>query len=91
MLRWLGLASLRHRPQRLMRRAGQLVPTLATLKLVLGNRAILTRELTLATLDVFRAERTGLAKLVPQEALVRAKRLLRHAPWRLTVAQRGDV
>ncbi len=91
MLRWLGLASLRHRPQRLMRRAGQLVPTLATLKLVLGNRAILTRELTLATLDVFRAERTGLAKLVPQEALVRAKRLLRHAPWRLTDAQRADL
>jgi stearoyl-CoA desaturase (delta-9 desaturase) len=91
MLRWLRLASLRRPPQRLMRCAGQFVPTVATLKLVLGNRAVLTRELTLATLDVFQAERTGLAKLVPQEALVRAKRLLRHAPWRLTDAQLADL
>ena len=86
---WLRLATLRRPPQRLMRCAGQFVPTLATLKVVLGNRAILTRELTLLTLDVFHAERTGLAKLVPHAALVQTKRLLRHAPWRLTDAQKA--
>jgi stearoyl-CoA desaturase (Delta-9 desaturase) len=91
MLRWLRLASLRRPPQRLMRCAGQFVPTVATLKLVLGNRAVLTRELTLATLDVFQAERAGLAKLVPHEVLGRAKLLLRHAPWRLTGAQRAEL
>ena len=91
MLRWLRLASLRRPPQRLMRCAGQFVPTVATLKLVLGNRAVLTRELTLATLDVFQAERAGLAKLVPHESLGRAKLLLRHAPWRLTGAQRAEL
>ncbi|HEY0585519.1 MAG TPA: fatty acid desaturase [Pseudoduganella sp.] len=90
-LRWFRLASLRRPPQRLIRCAGQFVPTLATLKLVLGNRAVLTRELTVLTLDVFRAEHPGLAKLVPHETLVRAKRLLRHAPWRLTEAQRADL
>lgn len=91
MLRWLRLASLRRPPQRLMRCAGQFVPTLATLKLVLGNRAILTRELTILTLDVFQAERAGLAKLVPQATLVQTKRLLRHAPSRLTELQRADL
>lgn len=91
MLLWLRLASLRRPPQRLMRCAGQFAPTLATLKLVLGNRAILTRELTVLTLDVFQAERTGLAKLVPHATLVQTKRLLRHAPWRLTHAQRADL
>jgi len=90
-LRWMGLASLRRPPRRLLRCAGQIVPTLATLRLVLGNRAVLTRELTLLTLDVFQAERTGLAKLVPHAALAQTKRLLRHAPWRLTDAQQADL
>ncbi|MGW8392705.1 DesA family fatty acid desaturase [Pseudoduganella sp. HUAS MS19] len=90
-LRWLRLASLRCPPQRMMRCAGQFVPTLATLKLVLGNRAVLTRELTVLTLDVFRAERTGLARHVPHASLIQAKRLLRHAPWRLTEAQRAEL
>jgi stearoyl-CoA desaturase (delta-9 desaturase) len=91
MLCWLRLASLRRAPQRLMRCAGQFAPTLATLKLVLGNRAVLTRELTILTLDVFQAERATLAKVVPHATLVQAKRLLRHAPWRLTEAQKADL
>ncbi|KRB92803.1 fatty acid desaturase [Duganella sp. Root198D2] len=88
LLRWLRLATLRRPPQRLMRCAGQFVPTPATLKLVLGNRAILMRELTVLTLDVFRNERTGLAQLSPHEALAQTKRLLRRAPCRLTGAQK---
>jgi stearoyl-CoA desaturase (Delta-9 desaturase) len=88
---WLRLASLRRPPQRLMRCAGQFVPTLATLKLVLDNRAVLTRELTILTLAVFQAERTALSRLVPHATLGQAKRLLRLAPWRLTHAQRVDL
>jgi stearoyl-CoA desaturase (Delta-9 desaturase) len=91
MLRWLRLASLRRPPQRLTRCAGQFVPTLTTLRLVLGHRAELTRELTVLTLGVFRAERTALARLVPHAALVRARRLLHQAPWRLTHEQRADL
>jgi len=90
-LRWLRLASLRRPPERLMRCAGQFVPTPVTLKLVLGNRAVLMRELTVLTLDVFHAERVGLAKQIPHVALVQTKRLLRRAPCRLTVTQKEEL
>lgn len=91
LLRWLRLATLRRPPERLMRCAGQFVPTLMTLKLVLGNRAVLMRELTVLTLDVFHAERSGLAKASPHAALLQTKRLLRRAPSRLTGMQRAEL
>ena len=91
LLRWLRLATLRRPPERLMRCAGQFVPTLMTLKLVLGNRAVLMRELTVLTLDVFHAERSGLAKASPHTALLQTKRLLRRAPSRLTGMQRAEL
>jgi len=91
LLRWLRLASLRRPPERLMRCAGQFVPTPVTLKLVLGNRAVLMRELTVLTLDVFHAERVGLAKQIPHVALVQTKRLLRRAPCRLTGTQKEEL
>lgn len=75
----------------LRRCAGQFVPTPVTLKLVLGNRAVLIRELTVLTLDVFRAERMELAQLIPHAALVQTKRLLRPAPCRLTGTQMVEL
>ena len=90
-LRWFHLASLRRPEARLTRCAGQFVPTLATLRLVQGNRALLTRELTGLALQVFQAERKAMAELVPQAMLVQGKSLLRRAPCRLTGAQRMDL
>ena len=91
LLRWLRLATLRRPPERLRRCAGQFVPTRVTLKLVLGNRAVLMRELTVLTLDVFRAERMGLAQLIPHAALVQTKRLLRRAPCRFAGTQKVEL
>jgi stearoyl-CoA desaturase (delta-9 desaturase) len=91
LLRRLRLASVRQHAAPLTRCAGQGAPTLATLKQVLGNRAVLMRELTVLTLKVFRAERREMSKLVPPAALAQVKPLLRRTPSRLTVAQRGDL
>jgi stearoyl-CoA desaturase (Delta-9 desaturase) len=91
LLRWLGLASIRRPPDRLKRCAGQFVPTPVTLRLVLGNRPVLMRELTILTLDVFRSERRELTELIPGAALDQTKRLLRRAPCRLTGVQRMEL
>jgi stearoyl-CoA desaturase (Delta-9 desaturase) len=91
LLRWTRLASLRRPPARLVRCAGQFVPTPVTLKLVLGSRAVLMRELTVLTLDVFQSERKGLAALIARPALLQTKRLLRRAPCRLTGTQRVEL
>lgn len=90
-LRWLRLASLRRPPARLTRCAGQFVPTMATLQLVLDNRAVLMRELALLTQAVFQTEFTAMAKLVPRTTLLQTKRLLGRTPGRLSVSQRLDL
>jgi len=91
LLRWLGLATLRRARRPLTRTAGQFVPTLATLEQVLGNRALLMRELTILTLAVFRTERGAMAGHLPGAALTRAKALIRHAPSRLTSIQLQEL
>lgn len=91
LLRRLRLASVRHAREPLKRRVGQFAPTLATLKQVLGNRAILMREMTILTLAVFHSERATLAQQVPRAALLRTKRLLHRAPCHLTGAERVDL
>lgn len=91
LLRWLRLATVRPPPQPLIRNAGQFTPTLATLRQVLKNRAVLMRELTTLTLAVFRAEREALAEQIPQVALARAKSLLRRTPCLLTGMQRAEL
>jgi stearoyl-CoA desaturase (delta-9 desaturase) len=90
-LHWLRLASLRAHPNPLTRSAGQIEATSVTLRKVLGNRAVLMRELTVLTLAVFRAERAALSQLVPLATLAQAKRLLQRAPCRLTGAQRLEL
>ncbi len=90
-MRWLGLASVRPPAQALRRAPGQLAPTLATLRQMLANRAILVRELTLLTLAVFREERAALATQLPPGVLARARQLLRRAPCRLTGPQLSEL
>jgi stearoyl-CoA desaturase (delta-9 desaturase) len=91
LLRWLRLASIRPHAVPLAERAGQYTPTLATLKQVLSNRAVVMRELTVLTLQVFQAERKEMAKLVPRAELAGAKHLLQRTPSRLNAAQRAAL
>jgi stearoyl-CoA desaturase (delta-9 desaturase) len=87
----LRLASVRRHAEPLTRCAGQHAPTLATLKQVLGNRAVLMRELTVLTLKAFHAERKEIAKRVPRVMLADMKNLLRRTPSRLSAAQRDEL
>jgi stearoyl-CoA desaturase (delta-9 desaturase) len=72
LLRRLRLASVRRAREPLKHRVGQFAPKLATMKQVLGNRAILMREMTILTLAVFHSERATLAQQLPRAALMRA-------------------
>lgn len=90
-LQGLRLATLRRPPDPLARRVGQFTPTTATLKQVLGNRAILMRELTLMTLAVFHTERAAIERLLSKSERSQAKRLLRRTPCRLTAAEQRQL
>ncbi|WP_256081518.1 fatty acid desaturase [Massilia sp. YIM B04103] len=90
-LEWLRLAWVRRSPHPLTRRPGQLAPTLATLKQVLANRAQLVRELTVATLSVYRGEHAMLRRQLSRPGLARARQLLRHTPCRLSDLQRVEL
>ncbi|WP_426161881.1 DesA family fatty acid desaturase [Pseudoduganella sp. R-34] len=85
------LATLRKAPVPLTRCAGQFAPTLRTLQLVLGHRAVLMRELTVLKQAVFQAERPRMANLISRADLQQAKGLLQQAPCRLSGAQCGDL
>ncbi|NVD97666.1 fatty acid desaturase [Massilia sp. BJB1822] len=90
-LQWLRLALVRRAPHPLTPHPGQVAPTLATLRQVLGNRAELMRELTVATLSVYRAEHTALRKHLPRPSLAHARRLLQRAPCHLSGVQRSEL
>jgi stearoyl-CoA desaturase (delta-9 desaturase) len=88
---WLRLARTRRPPQPLTMNAGQLAPTLATLRQVLSHRAVLMREFTQLMMSVFRAERSALAQRLPHAALTQAKYLLRRSAGRLSATQLADL
>jgi stearoyl-CoA desaturase (delta-9 desaturase) len=91
LMRTLRLAALRKAPLPLKRRCGQFSPTLSTLHSVLGNRAILMRDLTVLKQAVFQSERPRIANLIPRAELQQAKGLLQRAPCHLSGAQREDL